>query len=391
MKKIGIWFLTGLICLIIFIIFNYYWYSKVTNDFVNSVVALVLDNYENVDSAELINIINNSNGKKTDVLEKFGFVKSDISYLKDMQDTYYKILFIGIGMFLLLSALIILFAIYKKRKRNKEILKLTNYLKKINEGIYDLEILDNTEGELSILKNEIYKTTICLKESVENLKREKLIIKENLANISHQLKTPLTSIMIMLDTLLEEDVPIYKQKEFLRDSRDQIENINFLIIVLLKLSRFDANVVEFKKEVINVKKLLMECIKNVDVLREINGVNIHLKGSDKVTFQGDFKWEVEALTNIIKNAIEHSENGNVYVIFEDNNIYVKISIIDEGTGIKEKDLKHIFDRFYKSNNSTNNFGIGLSLASEIINKDNGKIEALNNEIKGSSFIIKYYK
>ena len=391
MKKIGIWFLTGLICLIIFIIFNYYWYSKVTNDFVNSVVALVLDNYENVDSAELINIINNSNGKKTDVLEKFGFVKSDISYLKDMQDTYYKILFIGIGMFLLLSALIILFAIYKKRKRNKEILKLTNYLKKINEGIYDLEILDNTEGELSILKNEIYKTTICLKESVENLKREKLIIKENLANISHQLKTPLTSIMIMLDTLLEEDVPINKQKEFLRDSRDQIENINFLIIVLLKLSRFDANVVEFKKEAINVKKLLMECIKNVDALREINGVNIHLKGSDKVTFQGDFKWEVEALTNIIKNAIEHSENGNVYVIFEDNNIYVKISIIDEGTGIKEKDLKHIFDRFYKSNNSPNNFGIGLSLASEIINKDNGKIEALNNEIKGSSFIIKYYK
>lgn len=391
MKKIGIWFLTGLICLIIFIIFNYYWYSKVTNDFVNSVVALVLDNYENVDSAELINIINNSNGKKTDVLEKFGFVKSDISYLKDMQDTYYKILFIGIGMFLLLSALIILFAIYKKRKRNKEILKLTNYLKKINEGIYDLEILDNTEGELSILKNEIYKTTICLKESVENLKREKLIIKENLANISHQLKTPLTSIMIMLDTLLEEDVPIYKQKEFLRDSRDQIENINFLIIVLLKLSRFDANVVEFKKEVINVKKLLMECIKNVDALREINGVNIHLKGSDKVTFQGDFKWEVEALTNIIKNAIEHSENGNVYVIFEDNNIYVKISIIDEGTGIKEKDLKHIFDRFYKSNNSPNNFGIGLSLASEIINKDNGKIDVKNNEIKGSSFIIKYYK
>ena len=308
-----------------------------------------------------------------------------------MQDTYYKILFIGIGMFLLLSALIILFAIYKKRKRNKEILKLTNYLKKINEGIYDLEILDNTEGELSILKNEIYKTTICLKESVENLKREKLIIKENLANISHQLKTPLTSIMIMLDTLLEEDVPIYKQKEFLRDSRDQIENINFLIIVLLKLSRFDANVVEFKKEVINVKKLLMECIKNVDALREINGVNIHLKGSDKVTFQGDFKWEVEALTNIIKNAIEHSENGNVYVIFEDNNIYVKISIIDEGTGIKEKDLKHIFDRFYKSNNSPNNFGIGLSLASEIINKDNGKIDVKNNEIKGSSFIIKYYK
>ena len=391
MKKIGIWFLTGLICLIIFIIFNYYWYSKVTNDFVNSVVALVLDNYENVDSAELINVINNSNGKKTDVLEKFGFVKSDISYLKDMQDTYYKILFIGIGMFLLLSALIILFAIYKKRKRNKEILKLTNYLKKINEGIYDLEILDNTEGELSILKNEIYKTTICLKESVENLKREKLIIKENLANISHQLKTPLTSIMIMLDTLLEEDVPIYKQKEFLRDSRDQIENINFLIIVLLKLSRFDANVVEFKKEVINVKKLLMECIKNVDVLREINGVNIHLKGSDKVTFQGDFKWEVEALTNIIKNAIEHSENSNVYIIYEDNSIYVKISIIDEGTGIKEKDLKHIFDRFYKSNNSPNNFGIGLSLASEIINKDNGKIDVKNNEKKGSSFIIKYYK
>ena len=391
MKKIGIWFFISLISFILFIFFNYYWYSSVTNNFVNSVVTEVLDHYENIDSAELINIINNSSSKKTDVLKKFGYVESDISYLKDMQDTYYKILFIGIGMFLLLSALLILFVYQKKRKQDKEILKLTNYLKKINEGIYDLEILDNVEGDLSILKNEIYKTTICLKESVESLKKERLVIKDNLANISHQLKTPLTSIMIMLDTLLEEDVPLNKQKEFLRDSRDQIENINFLIIVLLKLSRFDANVVEFKKETINVKQMLIECIKNVDILREINGVNIHLKGSDKITFQGDFKWEVEALTNIIKNAIEYSENSNVYVIFEDNNIYVKISIIDEGIGIKEEDLKHIFDRFYKSNNSTNNFGIGLSLASEIIKKDNGKIEAKNNEKKGSSFIIKYYK
>lgn len=391
MKKIGIWFFISLISFILFIFFNYYWYSNVTNNFVNSVVTEVLNHYENIDSAELINIINNSSSEKTDVLKKFGFVKSDISYLKDMQDTYYKILFIGIGMFLLLSFLLILFVYQKKRKQDKEILKLTNYLKKINEGIYDLEILDNVEGDLSILKNEIYKTTICLKESVESLKKERLVIKDNLANISHQLKTPLTSIMIMLDTLLEEDVPLNKQKEFLRDSRDQIENINFLIIVLLKLSRFDANVVEFKKETINVKQMLIECIKNVDILREINGVNIHLKGSDKITFQGDFKWEVEALTNIIKNAIEYSENSNVYVIFEDNNIYVKISIIDEGIGIKEEDLKHIFDRFYKSNNSTNNFGIGLSLASEIIKKDNGKIEAKNNEEKGSSFIIKYYK
>ena len=391
MKKFWLWFISTLVLIILTSYINYYYYAKNINNFVGSMVDTITEKYPEVDEKEIIDLLNSEKITNNNVLKKYGFVDSDISYLKSVKKTYNKNLIINTTIFALLEIIFFVVSYNKKKKQDDEINNLTNYLKRINEGIYDLEILDNTEGELSILKNEIYKTTICLKESVENLKREKLIIKENLANISHQLKTPLTSIMIMLDTLLEEDVPINKQKEFLRDSRDQIENINFLIIVLLKLSRFDANVVEFKKEAINVKKLLMECIKNVDALREINGVNIHLKGSDKVTFQGDFKWEVEALTNIIKNAIEHSENGNVYVIFEDNNIYVKISIIDEGTGIKEKDLKHIFDRFYKSNNSPNNFGIGLSLASEIINKDNGKIEALNNEIKGSSFIIKYYK
>lgn len=390
MKKISLWFL-GSLCLIMLISYiDYYRYSKVINDFVGSVVTEVSENYPNVNEEELIKIVNGSNKDNNEILKKYGFTDNDINYLSKMNDSFYKNIVINVILFGVFGVLCIALYVIDKKKRHKEIDNITNYLKRINDGIYDLEIIDNIEGDLSILKNEVYTTTVGLKSLYAKENKERIKIKDNLANISHQLKTPLTSIMIMIDTLLEEHVSKEKQKEYLNDIRIQIENINFLIIAMLKLSRFDANVVVFEKRKIIVKDLLFDVLKNVDILRELKNINIHVSGKSDVVFDGDYKWECEAITNILKNGIEYSkDNGDIYVNYKDNGMYVSIDIIDNGKGICNEDMKHIFDRFYKKNNNSNNFGIGLSLAKEIIERDNGTIRVSSNN--GTKFSIRYYK
>ena len=390
MKKISLWFL-GSLCLIMLISYiDYYRYSKVINDFVGSIVTEVSKNYPDVNEEELIKIVNGSNKDNNEILKKYGFTDNDINYLSKMNDSFYKNIVINIIVFSVFGGLCIVVYVIDKKKRCKEIDNITNYLKRINDGIYDLEIIDNIEGDLSILKNEVYTTTVSLKNLYAKENEERIKIKDNLANISHQLKTPLTSIMIMIDTLLEEHVSKEKQKEYLNDIRTHIENINFLIIAMLKLSRFDANVVVFEKRKIIVKDLLFDVLKNVDILRELKNINIHVSGKSDVAFVGDYKWEIEAITNILKNGIEYSkDNGDIYVNYKDNGMYVSIDIIDNGKGICNEDMKHIFDRFYKKNNNSNNFGIGLSLAKEIVERDNGTIRVSSNN--GTKFSIRYYK
>lgn len=365
---------------------NYVKYASVMNDFVLRVASS-----SDIDEESLVKILNDGDAGGS-TLQRYGFVKSDISYIKALNKTYIQTLTLDSLLFggLFLGGFIV-YRNYRKKEKEK-IDELISYLEKINRGIYDLELTCNEEGRVSKLKNEIYKTTITLRENAANLLKEKSIIKDNLANISHQLKTPLTSIMIMLDTLLEEDVPKSMQYEFLEDMRMQTENINFLIMALLKLSSFDASVVKFKKEKVYLVRLISDAVKAVDTLAKAKNVKVNFTGSDDAFIYADYKWEKEALSNIIKNAIEYSpENGVISISFIDIGYSVKIEISDEGPGIKDKDIKHIFDRFYKSNYKNNNFGIGLSLAKEIINKDNGSIVALNNKDKGSAFVIKFFK
>ncbi len=365
---------------------NYVKYASVMNDFVLRVASS-----SDIDEESLVKILNDGDAGGS-TLQRYGFVKSDISYIKALNKTYIQTLTLDSLLFggLFLGGFIV-YRNYRKKEKEK-IDELISYLEKINRGIYDLELTCNEEGRVSKLKNEIYKTTITLRENAANLLKEKSIIKDNLANISHQLKTPLTSIMIMLDTLLEEDVPKSMRYEFLEDMRMQTENINFLIMALLKLSSFDASVVKFKKEKVYLVRLISDAVKAVDTLAKAKNVKVNFTGSNDAFIYADYKWEKEALSNIIKNAIEYSpENGVISISFIDIGYSVKIEISDEGPGIKDKDIKHIFDRFYKSNYKNNNFGIGLSLAKEIINKDNGSIVALNNKDKGSAFVIKFFK
>lgn len=391
MKKWLGFFISGLLLVLLFNYLNYLNYGEITNNFVNNVINEIVLKYPDVDSEDVIKIINSDKKYSSDLLKKYGFSENDINYLQGGKIVYYKSLIISLSVFGIFLMLLV-FILYKKKKNyDNNIESITNYLKKINSGIYDLNLLDNVEGNLSILKNEIYTTTVCLKESYDREYKERKAIKDNLANISHQLKTPLTAIILMIDTLLEEDVDPLRQKEFLSDIRLQVENINFLIIAMLKLSKFDANVITLSKDEIIIKDLVFDVLKNVDILREIKNVNIHVKGSSLVKVIGDYKWECEAVTNVLKNAIEYSnDGGDIYINFENNGMYVKLEIMNEGKEIEKTELKNIFKRFYKGNNNSNNIGIGLSLAKEIIEKDNGSISAYSQDGK-TKFVLKYYK
>ena len=391
MKKIFIWFLSGIILVFISSYVNYEKYASDVNSFVSGVVSVIHDEYPDIKDEDIINVINSKKRNNSEVLKRYGFLVSDISYLNSMERVYKKNIILNISIFLGFSVVFGGYIFYKKYKYNKEILNITNYLKKINEGVYDLDIIDNVEGDLSILKNEVYTTTVSLKECFEKEYDERIKIKDNLANISHQLKTPLTSIMLMVDTMLEEDVPESVRNEFLESIRNQIDNINFLVIEILKLSKLDANIVKFNKDKVNVLEMINKCLNNLKSDINKKNINVNICVPDNLYFIGDFNWECEAYTNLIKNAVENIEdNSNIFISSELIGNILNIYIMDDGVGINEEDKKHIFERFYKGVNSkNNNFGIGLSLAKEIINKDGGVIK-LDDSLVGTKFKIKYY-
>lgn len=388
-----------LIIAALFIIFailtfnSYYKYSNLTNSFIASTVENIVKNYPDVDMTSIIEIINNpENVDNSNLLTSYGFSNSDLSILVSFENEFHRQLLLNSILFFTITVIILLGIYISSKRRKNELNNIIEYLKELNRGNYNLKIDLNAEGKMSILKNEIYTTTVMLREQAEKELVDKINLKDSLTNISHQLKTPLTSISLLVDNLIEEPIDAATQKEFLLDIKTQVESINYLIIALLKLSRFDANVITFKKENINVKILLLDILKHIDILREVKNIDIHITGNNETSFIGDYKWEFEALTNILKNCLEYTLEKNIYVSFSTNNVYTEIIIRDEGKGMSKEECRKIFERFYKGVNSSNNsFGIGLSLAKEIINKDNGKIKVKSQLNIGTSFIIRYYK
>lgn len=231
-----------------------------------------------------------------------------------------------------------------------------------------------------------------LKESADNSLNDKKQLKESLSDISHQLKTPLTSISIMLDNIIDDtNMDSEIREDFILDIKREINNINFLVQNILKLSQFDANTIKFSSEYISVKDILDESVKKVLALSDLKNVKVSVKCDKSINIKGDLRWETEALTNIIKNCIEHAiPESTVSITATDNRIYSMISIKNQGKTIPKKEITHIFERFYKGQDSSkDSVGIGLALAKTIVEKDGGTItvESKNNE---TEFRVKYF-
>lgn len=377
-------------------------YKTVTitlNEKIAEIMGKISESNPEMDSREIIEILNSAKNteqyeKGQTELSKYGIEIDKINSIKLIENQMKTNLKLNVLIILLFSILWMTIIILYLRKRDKKIQQITNYINQIKNKKYDLNIEENTEDELSNLKNELYKITIMLKEESEISKKDKENLKMSVEDISHQLKTPLTSITIMLDNL--KDNPNMEEKtkqKFIFEISKQVEWINWLVISMLKLSKLDANVVQFYDEKINLKKFIGEIIKNLEIPIEVKNQKIIIDGDENVSFIGDYKWQQEAITNIIKNCIEHNENnGTIYINYEENSLFTKITIRDEGEGIPKEDLKHIFERFYKGKNSSeNSVGIGLALAKNIIEKNNGMINCKSELDKGTEFVIKYMK
>ena len=281
--------------------------------------------------------------------------------------------------------------LFVTKKRYEKLSELNNYLSLVCSGQYALDISDNAEGELSILKNNLYKVIILLRSQNDMLKKDKLYLADALADISHQLKTPLTSMMVMSDLLKENKVP-EKQQEFLGIMENQLDKMKWLITNLLKLSKLDAGTADYKKEDFSVCKAVNQGLKPFLITMDLKEITLINEAKD-FTICGDEGWTAEAFGNIIKNCIEHTKkDGRLEIHTQTTTIYNSVIIRDNGCGIAKEDLPHIFERFYHGKNaSSDSVGIGLALAKTIFEKENATIEVTSEEEKGTRFEIKFYK
>ena len=384
-----------IISIIIFDIMYFYQYRKYTNNF-NSKIATIVSNltkeYPNLTESEIFQVLNNEESSSNKLFEEYGIELEKESIVIENDKNFKAFIMANTIFIILFSVIIVCVFLHYNKSKDKKLNEITKYIEEINNKNYKLDIEDNSEDELSILKNEIYKTTIMLKESAENSKEDKIKLKDSLSDISHQLKTPLTSITILLDNIIENATMDNETKnEFVKDIKREITNINFLVQALLKLSKLDANSVKFINRDVKILDIVNDSIKNIDVLCDLKNINIEVNGNNNAKIYCDLKWQVEAVTNILKNCVEHSKNNSqIQINYEKNKVYSQIEIIDNGGGIDKEDLPHIFERFYKGKNSSSeSIGIGLALSKSIIENNNGYISAESELGQGTKFTIKY--
>lgn len=353
--------------------------AKDNKDIEEKIVKFILDNeYEEIDF-------------DISVLEKNGLTKEDLSLSANRQELKKEmfnstIIFLLVSVFILIIPFVVFFII-----ENRKIKNISSYLDEILNGNYHMDIRDFDEGNISHLKNDIYKVTVKLKEQHDLSIKDKKNLEETLSDISHQLKTPLTSMYVMND-LLENDLDPKVKREILSKNYSQLERIEWLVTSLLKISRLDSGTVVLNEKVVKVKEVINKAAEPLRIPIELKNIMLSIDCDDNISFSVDLNWTVEALVNIIKNAYEHTlENGKIDIKVIENPIYVEVSITDNGCGIKEKDINHIFERFYKGEENSESIGIGLNMARKIIDLEHGEIRVKSKVGYGTTFIIKFYK
>lgn len=368
-------------------------YLKIVNAKIDNIISEVIEKYPDITEEEVLEILKNNETHESSVLEKYGYTP-DISYIKTLGEQIETNKKQNIALVIIFGTVSLGIYLIYVITQEKKIAEINEYIKQINNKNYILKIEENDNGELSKLRNELYKTTVLLKETAEISEKEKENLSTAIADISHQLKTPLTSIRIMLDNIQDNpDMEKAVRDDFLADISKQIDWISSLVVSLLKIAKFDAGTIKMENNEINAKNLIDNIVSNLAILIELKNIEIITNVDEKATFIADYKWQQEALTNILKNAIEHSkQNSRIYITVENTSLFLKIIIKDEGSGIDKEDLKHIFQRFYKTKNSSeNSIGIGLPLAKAIIEQSNGYIKVETKYGEGTSFEVKYIK
>lgn len=277
-------------------------------------------------------------------------------------------------------------------RRYRRLEKLAADTDRMLHGDRDLDFARYREGELEILANELSKLLNRLCEQADHLQAEKAYLSDSLADISHQLRTPLTSLNLVLARLGQETDPQERRKLFYEAGQLQ-GRISWLVEALLKISRIDAGTAVFVQEQVEVQNLIDTVLEPFAIPMELREQQVKLDIPSETTFTGDFSWCCEAVSNIVKNCMEHAGEGGVLTLrAQENSLYTELVIEDNGPGIDPEDLPHLFERFYKGKCSFGSgIGIGLALCRMIIKQQNGAIKAENRSEGGAKFTIRFYK
>ncbi len=385
-------------------------YKNMENTYIRCIMENVINQYPDLDMEEIAIILNKSyselesstTSEEFDSILRKNGITDNTFYIKDMIDIRNVNIIVSTLIIGVMSVLFIICFCMYLRRRKKDIFELQDYMDKISRGNYELEINDNSEDELSSLKNSLYKIMVYMKEQADSARIKKVMLAQSVSDISHQLKTPLTSTQVLLDNLNDNpDMDYSTRKKFIYEALNQVNGMSWMIVSMLKLSRIDAGVVEFNNENISINKIIEEAVGNLEVIAEIKNVNIEknidnrnedeLNKSD-IYIKGDYNWNREALQNIIKNAIEHSnDKGTVKINITDNDVYTAVYITNRGEKLSDKQQKQIFERYYsEAKYEDNSMGIGLPLAKAVIEKQGGYI-SVESDDEETVFIVKYIK
>lgn len=288
--------------------------------------------------------------------------------------------------------LFIILALSYFKKIYEDIKDMTDYVYNSSEGVRFEMKNRNQDGQIGLLKTELIKMTNILKEKVELLNNEKIFLNNTISDISHQLKTPMTSLVILND-LMYEDLPQGTKIEFLDKIKSQLNRMEWLVKSMLKLSKVEAKVIDFEKKEVKIKELIKRSVAPSLIPMEIKNIELSISGDDNTSYIGDINWSSEAFVNIIKNCIEHTpQGGKINISYDENPIYCEVVIKDSGEGIDKKDLPHIFKRFYKGKASKeDSVGIGLAMSKSIIESQNGDIYVNSQKNQGTEFHIIFHK
>lgn len=315
------------------------------------------------------------------------------SYAKDKLKSIegLKISFIVFLVLVLSLGYIISLIIYKNIfYKIKSISSKTEELIKQN---YSIDIDNFENGDLGILTSNFIEMVNVIREGKEREEKEKIFLRDIISDISHQLKTPLSSLKVFNELLLNNLVEnIDDKNKILLESKNQINRLEWLILSMLKLARLEAKSINFNIKEDDLYTTLEESIKILDSQIKEKGHTVILNCPLEIKLLHDRQWLIEAIVNILKNSIEYTkDNGEIIVSVEKNNILTKIKIKDNGIGIEEKDLYKIFERFYRINNdvNVNSIGIGLSLSKKIIEGQSGNIKVRSKKGEFTEFIITF--
>lgn len=288
-----------------------------------------------------------------------------------------------------LSVLLLSLYLLDVRRRYRTMARLAEDIDAVLHGRRDVSFAQYTEGEVSLLRSQLRKMTVRLSEQADQLLQEKVQLAESMADVSHQIRTPLTAVNLLLASLSDADAPEETRKKDLHALRRQVQRMDWLVNSLLKLAKLDAGTVRFRRERVSLSDLIARASEPLQILMEVKGQHLVVQASGCTDC--DLAWTSEALGNILKNCTEHMGEGTITVTAEENAVAACIRVRDEGGGIDAEDLPHLFERYYKGRNaSQESVGIGLALSRSILAAQNGTVTAANVP-GGAEFTLKLYK